>query len=351
MSEARKRGQALDRLEAPIIQGGMGIGISMGGLAGAVAAEGGMGVISTANIGFREPDFRENPRAAHVRALRQEIRRARRIAGGRGLLAVNAMVVTTNYEEAVRTACEEGIDAVISGAGVPLGLPEIAAGYDVMLAPVVSSARAARTICSVWKKRHGRLPDFLVIEGCQAGGHLGFSQEEAERDTAKPLEAILAEVLTVPDVLENFIPVFTAGGVFDREDLKRMVALGARGVQMATRFIATEECDASQAFKDVVLAASSKDVTVLKSPVGMPGRGLKTPLIEKVARGQRIPPVRCIRCISTCKPDETAYCINQALIDAFYGNYETGLFFTGSQVGRVTKMTTVRELMRELTED
>ncbi|MCI8609634.1 MAG: nitronate monooxygenase, partial [Firmicutes bacterium] len=316
----------LDRMTAPVIQGGMGIGISMGSLAGAVAAEGGMGVISTANIGFREEDFWEHPRQACERVLRQEIRKAKKIAGGRGLLAINAMVVTTNYDQAVTAACEEGIDAVISGAGVPLSLPEITKGFDVMIAPIVSSAKAARTICNVWKKRYDRQPDFLVIEGCEAGGHLGFTRAEAEEGTAKGLEEILAEVRNVTEV-----PIFVAGGIFDRADVERMLALGARGVQMATRFIATRECDATQGFKDMILQAKAEDVTILKSPVGMPGRGLKTPLIDRVEQREETSsearpepkPNGCIRCISTCRPDETPYCINQALIDGFYGRQET----------------------------
>lgn len=334
----------LSRLTTPVIQGGMGIGISMGGLAGAVAAEGGMGVISTANIGFREEDFWKNPLEANIRALRREIRKAREIAGGRGLIAVNAMVVTKQYAEMVRTACEEGIDAIISGAGVPLALPEHTKGFDVMIAPIVSSAKSARVLMNAWLKRHNRKPDFLVIEGCEAGGHLGFSREEAEQGSAKPLSEILADVLTVAGGL----PVFVAGGVYTRNDIEMMLDAGAAGVQMATRFMVTEECDASEGFKETMLRAKSTDVRILRSPVGMPGRGLSTPLTETVAAGGRIPPKRCMNCIVTCNPAETPYCISQALIDAFYGKYETGLFFCGSSVGRVSEKTTVHQLMEEL---
>ncbi|MBQ8563887.1 MAG: nitronate monooxygenase [Firmicutes bacterium] len=347
----------LGRMKVPIIQGGMGIGISMGNLAGAVAAEGGMGVISTANIGFREPDFWQNPMEANVRALRTEIRKAREIAGGRGLIAVNTMVVTRQYEEMVRTACEEGIDAIISGAGVPLALPEHTKDFDVMIAPIVSSGKSARVLMNAWQKRHNRKPDFIVIEGCKAGGHLGFSREEAEAGTAKPLKEILAEVLQMmaaaaeqdgTSAVGRSIPVFVAGCIYDRQDLQDMLNAGAAGVQMATRFMVTEECDASEGFKNIMVQAKPEDVTILKSPVGMPGRGLATPLTETVAEGGRFKPQRCIRCIVTCNPAETPYCISRALIDAFHGDCERGLFFCGSNVGRITKQTTVHELMEEL---
>ena len=339
--------KTLEKLDFPIIQGGMGIGISLGGLAGAVAREGGMGVISTANIGFREPDFWENPREADKRALEKEIKKARSIAGGKGLLAINAMVATTGWGELVRKAVSCGIDAVISGAGLPLELPELTKGSDVLIAPVVSSGRAAKMLKKIWEKRHGRRPDFFVVEGSQAGGHLGFEQEEVEQGNAKPLLTILKEVVKEAED----IPVFAAGSVFDSKDIRKCLDAGARGVQIATRFIATEECDASEGFKDVILSAKEEDVTILKSPVGMPGRGLKTPLIQKVKDGLRFGPERCIRCIHTCEPKTTLYCINNALIQAFYGNKEEGLFFCGGNVGRVNSMTTVKALMEELTSE
>ena len=339
--------KTLEKLDFPIIQGGMGIGISLGGLAGAVAREGGMGVISTANIGFREPDFWENPREADKRALEKEIKKARSIAGGKGLLAINAMVATTGFGELVRKAVSCGIDAVISGAGLPLELPELTKGSDVLIAPVVSSGRAAKMLKKIWEKRHGRRPDFFVVEGSQAGGHLGFEQEEVEQGNAKPLLTILKEVVKEAED----IPVFAAGSVFDSKDIRKCLDAGARGVQIATRFIATEECDASEGFKDVILSAKEEDVTILNSPVGMPGRGLKTPLIQKVKDGLRFGPERCIRCIHTCEPKTTLYCINNALIQAFYGNKEEGLFFCGGNVGRVNSMTTVKALMEELTSE
>ncbi len=341
--------RTLDNLKIPVIQGGMGVGISMGGLAGAVAKEGGMGVISTAGIGFREKDFWENSQAADRRALEKEIRKAREISGGRGLIAINAMVATTSFEEMVPFACELGIDAVISGAGLPLHLPELVKDYQVMIAPVVSSGRAAKTLLRMWKQRHGRAADFIVVEGSLAGGHLGFSREEAEEGKAQPLMEIVEEVVQEANLAaeEGYkIPVFAAGGIFDGADIRKALQAGAFGVQIGTRFIVTEECDATQEFKNVILRASHEDVRILRSPVGMPGRGLATPLVEKASE-ERVPPRRCIQCIKTCDPGRTPYCISRALIQAYYGNYEEGLFFCGDNVGRVSEMTTVAALMEE----
>ncbi len=341
--------EILGKMTVPLIQGGMGIGLSMGSLAGAVAKAGGMGVVSTANIGFREEDVWTDPQEAHERALRKEIRRAKEIAGGAGMVAINAMVVTTNYARAIKAACEEGIDAIISGAGVPLALPDYVKDFkDVLIAPIVSSGKSARTICNVWKKRYERLPDFIVIEGSEAGGHLGFSREEAENGTAKPLIEILAEVREAVSAFATNIPIFVAGSVFDKEEIRRMLDAGAAGVQMATRFIATKECDATDELKQIICDSKPEDVVITQSPVGMPGRALCTPLIERVKAGDRVPPKKCIRCISTCNPAETPYCINQALIDAFYGKYDTGLFFCGANVGKVNEVTDVATLVEEL---
>ena len=338
--------KTLDKLSVPVIQGGMGVGISMGGLAGAVASCGGMGVISTVNIGFREVDFWEAPEKANRRALAAEIAKARALSSGRGLLAVNAMTATTGFADLVKTAAKCGIDAVISGAGLPLSLPELVKGLDVLIAPIVSSSRAAKTVLSMWEKRHGRKADFIVTEGSQAGGHLGFTKEEAE-GTAKPLPVLVGEVCAEA----KDIPVFAAGSVSCAADMAAVKEAGAFGVQIATPFIACRECDASQGFKDVILAASCEDVIILKSPVGMPGRGLRTPLTEKVSTGEKVPPKKCVRCIHGCDPAKTPYCINRALIEGYYGNYEEGLFFCGGNVGNVNEMTTVSALMKELAEE
>lgn len=336
----------------PILQGGMGVGVSLGGLAGAVAACGGMGCISTADVGFREPDFATDPASANRRALAQEIQKAKALARGAGLVAVNAMVATRDYAEAVRTAVEAGVDAVVSGAGLPLELPGLVSRLDVAIAPIVSSGRAAKLILRRWAEKFSRTADFIVIEGCQAGGHLGFSESDLLAGRCQTLDDILPEVLDAVRPYEakfgHGIPVFVAGGVYTGADIAHYAAMGAAGAQLATRFIATEECDASQTYKDVLLRARPEDVRIIHSPVGMPGRALATPLVQKLEQGLRFPPRRCARCLKSCDPASVPYCITRALIEAVKGNVEEGLFFCGANVGRLDRMRTVRELMEEL---
>ena len=339
-------------LTVPILQGGMGVGVSLGGLAGAVAACGGMGCISTADTGYREPDFEKDPVSANRRALAEEIKKAKEIAGGAGIVAINAMVATQNYADAVKTAVEAGVDAIVSGAGLPLELPGLVGKADVALAPIVSSGRAAKLILRRWAKAFGRTADFVVIEGCKAGGHLGFAEEDLLAGKCQTLDEILPEVLAeVKPFEEQFghaIPVFVAGGVYTGEDMAHYMKQGAAGVQIATRFIPTYECDASQAYKDVLLNASAEDVRIIHSPVGMPGRALNTPLVQKLSEGMRFQPKRCARCLKGCNPAQVPYCITHALIEAVKGNVEEGLFFCGANVGRLDKMRSVRALMDEL---
>ena len=339
-------------LSVPILQGGMGVGVSLGSLAGAVAACGALGCISTADTGYREPDFSTAPDAANRRALAAEIRKAKQLARGAGLVAVNAMVATRNYADAVRTAVEAGADAVISGAGLPLELPGLVGDADIALAPIVSSGRAARLILRRWAKEFSRTADFVVIEGCRAGGHLGFAEPDLLAGKCPTLEEILpgvlAEVKPFEQQFGHAIPVFVAGGVWDGADMARFTKMGAAGVQLATRFIATEECDASQTYKDVLLAAKAEDVRIIHSPVGMPGRALNTPLVQQLAEGRRFPPRHCARCLKSCDPAAVPYCITRALIEAVKGNTEEGLFFCGANVGRLDRMYTVRQLLEEL---
>ena len=297
-------------LQLPILQGGMGVGVSLGGLAGAVAACGGMGCISTADAGTRD------------------------------------------YADAIRTAVAAGVDAVVSGAGLPLELPGIVGTKEVAIAPIVSSARAAKLILRRWAKGFDRTADFVVIEGCKAGGHLGFAEEDLLADRCQTLDEILpgvlAEVKPYEEQYGHAIPVFVAGGVYTGADMAHFTKLGAAGVQLATRFIPTYECDASQTYKDVLLAAKPEDVRIIHSPVGMPGRALNTPLVQALAEGKRFPPKHCARCLKTCDPAAVPYCITHALIEAVKGNVEEGLFFCGENVGRLDRMRTVRELMDEL---
>ena len=339
-------------LALPLIQGGMGVGVSMGGLAGAVAAEGAMGTLSTADAGWNEPDFATHPQQANLRALRREVQRAKRLAAGAGLVAVNAMVATRQYADSVRTALEAGADAIVSGAGLPLELPALAEGFETLLAPIVSGPRAAQLICRTWAKRYGRVPDFVVLEGCQAGGHLGFEEADLLSGRCTPLSRLIPEVLAALRPFEEkfgrAIPLFCAGGVATGAEMARCTRLGAAGAQLATRFIATEECDASQGYKDVLLAARPEDLRIIHSPVGMPGRAVNSPLVQRLAAGMRQPPAHCSGCIKSCRPAETPFCITHALIEAVKGNWEEGLFFSGSRVDLVDRMRTVPDLIDEL---
>ena len=340
-------------LEIPIIQGGMGVGVSLGNLAGTVAGCGAMGVISTVNAGYREDDFEKNPIQANVRALRQEIKKALDIAKGKGIVAINAMVAVNRYEESVKAAIDAGVQAVISGAGLPLALPKLTKGTECMAAPIVSSGKAASVICKNWDRKYGVAPDFVVIEGPEAGGHLGFSREQIENHTAKSIYDIFPEVKEAIEPYEEKydreIPVFLAGGIFDGADMAKATDAGASGVQMATRFIATTECDASEEYKRVIVDASEDDVTIIKSPVGMPGRALLTPLIQKLQQGEKFAPKICNDCLKSCPHGtKTPYCISRALIEAVKGNVREGLFFCGSNVGKIKKIVSVRELIDEI---
>lgn len=339
-------------LALPLIQGGMGVGVSMGGLAGAVAAQGAMGTLSTADAGWNEPDFAAHPQQANLRALRREVQRAKRLAAGAGLVAVNAMVATRQYADSVRTALEAGADAIVSGAGLPLELPALAEGFEALLAPIVSGPRAAQLICRTWAKRYGRVPDFVVLEGCQAGGHLGFEAADLLSGRCTPLSRLIPEVLAALRPFEEkfgrAIPLFCAGGVATGAEMARCTRLGAAGAQLATRFIATEECDAGQGYKDVLLAARPEDLRIIHSPVGMPGRAVNSPLVQRLAAGMRQPPAHCSGCIKSCRPAETPFCITHALIEAVKGNWEEGLFFSGSRVDLVDRMRTVPDLIDEL---
>ena len=253
------------------------------------------------------------------------------------------------------TAVEAGVDAIVSGAGLPLELPGLVEKADVALAPIVSSGRAAKLILRRWAKAFNRTADFVVIEGCKAGGHLGFSEEELLAGKCQTLDEILPEVLAEVKPFEaqfgHDIPVFVAGGVYTGEDIAHYTKMGAAGAQLATRFIPTYECDASQTYKDVLLAAKPEDVRIIHSPVGMPGRALATPLVQKLEQGLRFPPKHCARCLKACEPAKVPYCITHALIEAVKGNVEEGLFFCGANVGRLDRMRSVRELMDELMDD
>jgi nitronate monooxygenase len=343
-----KIGELIARI--PIIQGGMGVGVSLSGLAAAVANEGGIGIISTAQIGYNEGDFGTNAREANKRALRNEIRRARELSP-KGIIGINIMVAMNNYDEIALVALEEGIDLIISGAGLPLNLPKIAKGFNAKLAPIVSSAKAATVISKMWDKKNNCAPDLIVVEGPEAGGHLGFSMESLLEKNAQELKVIVKEVIEAIKPFEEKynkrIPVVAAGGVYTGEDIAELIKLGAAGVQMATRFVATEECDASLTFKMAYINSKEEDIKIVKSPVGMPGRAINNKFMKIVEeKGCKVQ--KCHLCIKDCNPKETPYCITEALIQAVKGNLDNGLIFVGSNAYKVDKIVSVKELMKEL---
>lgn len=334
----------------PIIQGGMGVGVSRWRLAGAVAKEGGIGIISTAQIGYDEPEFFERQIYANLKAIKKHVNLAKEKAEG-GIVGVNIMVATKRYEDYVKAACEAKADVIISGAGLPVTLPKLTEGYNIKIAPIVSSPRAASVILKMWDKKYNRTADFIVIEGPKAGGHLGFTKDELEGISDMDFDNIVKDVIICLKEYEHKygrdIPVIVAGGIFDQSDIRHVMSLGADGVQIATRFVVTEECDASYEFKQAYIRANKEDITVVTSPVGLPGRAILTPFIRRTKEG-RIPVDKCFTCLQKCNPLETPYCITKALLNAVRGNIDEGLVFCGENAYRLSKMTTVKEIFEEL---
>lgn len=337
----------------PFIQGGMGIGVSLSGLASAVANEGGIGIISTAGIGMSEPDFKTNYLEANIRALKKEIRKARELT--KGVLGVNIMVALSNFSDMVETAIQEGIDIIFSGAGLPLNLPGfLKKSKHTKLVPIVSSARAAGLIAKRWIKKFNYVPDAVVVEGPMAGGHLGFKSEQINNPDYK-LERIVSEAIDkikiVEDKEEKRIPVIAAGGIYSGEDINRFIQLGASGVQMATRFVSTLECDASLDFKNAYIECNKEDIGIIKSPVGMPGRAIINKFLIDVNNGSRKPYTCPYHCIATCNYESSPYCIALALINAKQGRMKHGFAFAGENAYRVKRIVSVKDLINSLIEE
>lgn len=334
----------------PIIQGGMGVGVSRWRLAGAVAREGGIGIISTAQIGYDEPGFDKDQIATNLKAIKKHIDLAREVAEG-GVVGVNIMVATKNYESYVKAACEAGTDLVISGAGLPIMLADYTKGYDVKIAPIVSSLKAASVILKMWDRKYKRTADFIVVEGPRAGGHLAFTKDQIEEFKESDFDNIIRDIVNyIKEFEEKYqrqIPVIVAGGIYDQEDIKHALSLGADGVQISTRFVVTKECDASEEFKQAYINAKREDIKVVTSPVGMPGRAIFTPFIKRTNQG-RIPVKRCFNCLEHCNPKDIPYCITNSLVEAVKGNINNGLVFCGENAYRLDKMTTVKDIFSEL---
>lgn len=340
-------------IPTPIIQGGMGVGISLSGLASAVASEGGVGVISAAGIGMLYKDSSNGYLANNIIGLQQEIRKARQKT--KGIIGVNIMVALTNYDDLVRTSIEEGIDIIISGAGLPLDLPKyLTPGSKTRLVPIVSSARAATLICNKWLSNYNYLPDAVIVEGPKAGGHLGFKADQIF-DENYALEKLIPEVVDAVNVIGTAngrnIPVIAAGGIYSGSDIVKIMRLGASGVQMGTRFVTTDECDASIEFKQAYIDAKKEDVKIIRSPVGMPGRAIKSPFLDEVEAGKRQPKSCPVNCIRTCDINTAPYCIIASLTSALRGNFRKGYAFAGSNVWKTNKIIPVKELMNTLKQE
>lgn len=337
----------------PIIQGGMGIRISGANLASAVANAGGIGIISAVCLGLNSPYYpKGNLFKANRLALIDEITKARQLSP-QGIIGINVMVAVRDYETLVRTAAESGIDLIISGAGLPLHLPEYTADYpDVALVPIISSTRAAKVICRKWERQYKRLPDAFVVENPnRAGGHLGAKYGELSSSKLEAEQVIPELVNYLQNELGQDIPVIAAGGIWDRYDIDCVMALGAKGVQIGTRFITTDECDADLHYKEFHLHAHPEDVQIVPSPVGMPGRALHNQFVEKVLQDSPDLDKKCLaNCLQVCRCRDTqeTYCIVRALDRAARGNVEEGLIFAGTNAGRAEKIVPVKELMAEL---
>ncbi len=333
----------------PLIQGGMGVGISLSGLAGAVAKSGGIGVISTAQIGYREPDFNKAPIEVNLRTIGKEIRLAREKAEG-GILGVNIMVATQRYEDYVKAAVKAGIDLVISGAGLPIKLPELVGEAKTKIAPIVSSVKSANVILKMWDKKYKRTADLVVIEGPKAGGHLGFKREELNRveelEYDNEIKAIMHVVKEYAAKYTKKIPVVFGGGIFERKDVEHYLDLGLDGIQVASRFVTTYECDADEKYKQTYIDAKEEDIIIVNSPVGMPGRAIKNHFSEESKSGA-YKPKRCRQCISTCNPADTPYCITDALMNAAKGDVEHALLFCGANAYKAEKLEHVEDIFKE----
>ena len=335
--------------EIPIVQGGMGVRVSLASLAAAVAEEGGVGTISSVGLGDFEAAQQEYERISRE-ALQEEIRKARAMT--QGVLAVNFMGVLSNVEDLLRTAVREGIEIIVFGAGLPMRLPKIVDDPEVNLVPIVSSARGAELILRGWAKRFERTAGAIILEGPLAGGHLGFTVEQLEHLEDYTLESLVPELVEVVKPFEDRfgskIPIIAGGGIFDGKDIARMLSLGAAGVQMATRFVCTVECDASAEFKQTYLDAMEEDIVIIKSPVGLPGRAVRNKFLKGLETVDKLQ-INCpYHCLTVCKVAEARFCIAQALVNAYQGDIDHGLVFCGQNAHRIDKIITVKELIAEL---
>ena len=336
-------------INPPIIQGGMGVRVSRSSLASAVANEGCAGVIASVGLG----DYENTPASQFVEvnndALRFEIRKARSLS--KGIIGVNVMVVLSNYEELVNVCVEENVDLIICGSGLPLDLPKLIKGKNIKLIPIVSSARALNIIYKKWKQNFSKVPDAVIVEGPLAGGLLGYSYKDMLEGTAPSLESLITEMVAFVNTLEEKIPVIAAGGIYDGADIAKFLKLGASGVQMATRFVCTDECDVDIEFKKAYLAAKKEDITIINSPVGLPGRVIKNEFTTRIMKGETIPFVCNHHCLRSCDPEKAPYCIARVLGDASKGMMLESFAFAGANAYRCNEIVSVKTLIAQFKEE
>lgn len=344
----------------PIVQGGMGVGVSAHRLAGAVAKAGGIGTISSIDLRRLHPDLmeqtqhlkpcpesRETINAANIEALRREILQAKKDASGFGLIAVNVMKAVNEYAQYVRCSLENGADIIVVGAGLPLDLPDLAADYpDALLIPILSEARGVQLLVKKWMKK-GRLPDAIVIENPRlAGGHVGASSVIDIHNTKFDFENVIPEVLKFFEEagIAGKIPLIAAGGISSLEDIKRLQVLGASAVQLGTAFAVTTEGDADDAFKQVLANAKKEDIVEFLSVAGLPARAVKTPWLGKYLKVESVlqetarKKPRCTMvfdCLHDCglrdgNSSWGQFCIDKVLGSALVGSVQKGLFFRGA---------------------
>ncbi|MBI0328365.1 NAD(P)H-dependent flavin oxidoreductase [Burkholderia plantarii] len=348
------RGRAL----LPIVQGGMGIGISAHRLAGSVAREGALGTIASIDLRHHHADLLERCRAnpvrdtfdaANLEALRREISRARTWSEGRGMIAVNVMKAVRAHADYVRVSCEAGADAIVMGAGLPLDLPDMTEGHDIALIPILSDSRGIALVLKKWMKK-GRLPDAIVIEHpAHAGGHLGVGNVEEMHDARFSFARVLeeaSEAIRTLGLARESIPLIVAGGINSHEAVRAALALGADGVQLGTPFAVTEEGDAHPAFKHVLTHAQPEDIVEFVSVTGLPARAVRTPWLDRYLRHeariraklgafrQRCP--TAFECLSVCGLRDGVerfghFCIDTRLAAALRGDVANGLFFRGRE--------------------
>jgi NAD(P)H-dependent flavin oxidoreductase YrpB (nitropropane dioxygenase family) len=337
------------RINPPIIQGGMGVRVSGSRLAAAVSNEGALGVVASVGTGEEWPDRSLTYAARSYVSLRDMLQKSKSLTPNP--IAVNIMCVLTNYEDLVKAADEEEVAAIISGAGLPLKLPALVKHRSIKLIPIVSSGRAADLICRSWARKHNRLPDALVVEGNLAGRHLAFSMDDVATSHV-PLECIVQDVLSVAASYTKEpgipIPVIAAGGVFNGRDIARFLNLGASGVQMGTRFVCTDECDASLQYKEAYLNCREEDILVIRSPLKLPLRVIRNEFVDRILSGEKVTFSCSYRCLATCEPDKSPYCIAQALVNAYRGDMRAGFATCGANAYRVDRIVSVRELIQEL---